>query len=463
MTIAELARPLLKAWSSPWPPGRLSNLSAAGIILLFAWQPFRGEYRLGVAALSLLGLALMLPSAGASAGARNTPLRTAALPRLAAVLACFFVPAVLSLSTSVSPGTSLEGVGSIALSILFGTGILAGMLDSQARQLQQRAITIITAAWIAAACVYGAVSVALMGNIATLSPWAAFLTSSRFGRLLTALLPVALWQPIGRQQPLGYGLLAGAGVATILTGQRNNLLGYGVGACLLISQLPRKVAIRIMAVALATTLAVYPLSPELRLRTGAIINGLTGSSQSQSQPSLLDRFNTISSDRGYIYDAAFKMWLRNPLTGIGANAFKEAYPTFADQRDAIRFANPPAPHSVYVGMVAQTGLIGLAGLALAIALLIRWGRAAARTPISLEAARPYAASLVVMLFPLITQDDFYDSTFSTTFIYMVCGLISAPWLGTSSAHPQTPEPAPDRLDPSIDPGPEGSEPSAHAR
>ena len=408
----------------------IMSLSSAASILLFAWQPFPGEYRIGILALMILGIYRLIQ--------KKPGLNQPALTRLLQLLACSAIPAIASLGLSINKSSTLEGIGTILASGFVGIGMLTGLENAKTRLIQQRGIAIIFAALIISACIYSAVSIGLHGSIEILTPYLSFLTSSRFGRLLTMLMPMALWRPIRERSIGGFGLLIGAGIATILSGQRNNIFSYLIGACLLLSQLPRKLAIRLFAAVVAVILCAYPFSTELKTRTQQIVSAIQISdapvAQEEShqarmtETTLLNRFNLFSNDRGFIYDAAIKMVRSNPITGTGAFTFKDAYPKFADQKDKQRFSAPPGPHNIYLGMLAQTGIVGLTGLLLTIYLLVRWHLSCKSSEFKRKEANPYSASLIVMLFPLITQNDFYSSFFSATFLYMSCGLLTAYYL-----------------------------------
>lgn len=231
-------------------------LSSAASILLFAWQPFPGEYRIGIFALMILGIYRLLQ--------KQIDLNRLTITRLLQLLACSLIPAIASLGLSINKSSTLEGIGTILASVFVGLGMLAGLENTRTRLMQQRGLTIIFAAWIVIACIYSADSIGLHGSIETLTPSLSFLTSSRLGRLLTMLMPMALWRPVRERSVGGFGILIGAGIAIILSGQRNNIFSYLIGACLLLSQLPRKLAIRLFAAAVAIILCAYPFSPELK-------------------------------------------------------------------------------------------------------------------------------------------------------------------------------------------------------
>jgi hypothetical protein len=257
------------------------------------------------------------------------------------------------------------------------------------------------------------------------------------------VMSVALWKSVKQRSATGFALLLASGVATMLTGQRNNVLCYVIGACLLVSQIPRKAAIRWLAACMATLMLMYPFSGELNSRTARMLATVqsqpgvilstegTNSAQPESnkkekEKTIVGKLNELSSERGYIYEAALKMTAKSPITGVGAGTFRKSFEIYATPKGQSYFGNsPPGPHNIYVSVIAQTGFIGIAGLLLAIILLIQWHRTSRNEAWRLEEAAPYSASLFVMLFPLITQDDLYSSFWWKMFLYMACGLIGA--------------------------------------
>ena len=294
-----------------------------------------------------------------------------------------------------------------------------------------------------ASCIYAATCIAINGQFTTINPILSLFTSSLFGRILTMVMPIALWKSVKQRSPVGFALLVASGIASMQTGQRNNLLTYLIGACLLVSQIPRKAAIRWLAACIATLILVYPFSGELNIRTARMLAtvpsspGLVSTSERSNiaQPEadkkdveniVVKKINELSSERGFIYEAALKMTVKSPITGVGAGTFRKAYEIFATPKGRnFHGKNPPGPHNIYISVLSQTGLIGIAGLFVAIWIIIQWHLSSKLDGWRLDEAAPYSASLFVMLFPLITQDDLYSSFWWKMFIYMACGLLGA--------------------------------------
>ena len=413
----------------------LPRLSSVATIILVGCTPFPGEYqRIGIAGLTILGFCRLIT--------RQPPPKTKETKELAKLLLCFLIPALASLGHSVAVGSTLKFIASLGISAIIGSALLCGLGDKSSRDWQRKAISIIFAIWVTASCVYAATCIAINGQFVTTYPTLSILTSSLFGRILTMLMPLALWKLVTRRSPAGFALLLASGVATMLTGQRNNVLCYLLGACLLVNQMPRKAAIRWLAACIATLMLIYPFSGELNSRTTrmlatvqskpgvVMLSARTGSdntltNKKDEEKSVVSKFNELSSERGFIYEAAIKMTAQSPITGVGAGTFRKAFELFATQKGRSAFATPPGPHNIYVSVIAQTGLMGIGGFLIAISLLIQWHRSSRNDAWRLEEAEPYSASLFVMLFPLITQDDLYSSFWWTMFIYLTCGLLGA--------------------------------------
>lgn len=358
------------------------------------------------------------------------------------LIGCFLIPAIISLPSSANFTATLEGIGSLFASAIIGLAILNGFGNDKLRKSQQGVISCLLAIWSLIAIVYAIYSTIAHGSILVQPAGSllSFITSSRLGRLMTALIPMALWGSIRERKPQGFALLIAAGIAIAATGQRNNLLGYLIGALLLATQVPKKVALQMVSAALASLLIIIPFSSELQIRAKHIVEGVLPSSTASlvtpKNLTTLEKINLITNDRGFIYDASISMFKSNPLSGSGAFAFKEAYPKFANKNDSRIFTKPPGPHQIYLGILSQTGLIGILGLAVAICLLYGYWNACKTSSFMARQAAPYAASLVVMLFPLITQEDFYSGYFASLFLYMSCGLISAAFSIRNSSYEQ---------------------------
>ena len=79
--------------------------------------------------------------------------------------------------------------------------------------------------------------------------------------------------------------------------------------------------------------------------------------------------------RLYAWEAAFKMAVDNPLTGVGLNNFYSNYYFYSPHWDGLNHA----VHSTWFGVLAETGFVGLLVFIILIASLIRTARKTQQT------------------------------------------------------------------------------------
>ena len=399
----------------------LTNLCRLFALLLVAWQPFPGEYRVPLVGSALLGLALTW----------RGELRAVAEPakRLGLLLLCLLIPGLLSIPTSLAPSKSWGEIASVVLVGLAGLSVLYGLRRQQDHRWLQTGLVIVIAAWIGDGLLQALTGADVFGIV----PPDGFITgpfrpNAIFGIILSILLPLVFWGPLKKREWWAPFLLCGTLVVIVLTGQRNNLLLAAIGlACIsnLWSKRTRLVAASLFA---ATLIVTYPLSPALQERGAAMIDTFSQppppSKALESNPNasdtLLGKLNSLSSDRGYLLEAGIKMIQAQPISGIGLGAYKSSYPEFTTERPARKNIHA---HNIYLGITAETGLLGLSAFLFAIAATSRWFLKS--SPERQSSAIPYAYTLVVMLFPLATHTSLYRAFHFSIFLMVLCGFLSA--------------------------------------
>jgi O-antigen ligase len=399
----------------------LTNLCRLFALLLVAWQPFPGEYRVPLVGSALLGLALTW----------RGEWRAVAEPakRLGLLLLCLLIPGLLSIPTSLAPSKSWGEIASVVLVGLAGLSVLYGLRRQQDHRWLQTGLVIVIAAWIGDGLLQAVTGADVFGIV----PPDGFITgpfrpNAIFGIILSILLPLVFWGPLKKREWWAPFLLCGTLVVIFLTGQRNNLLLAAIGlACIsnLWSKRTRLVAASLFA---ATLIVTYPLSPALQKRGAAMIDTFSQppppSKALESNPNasdtLLGKLNSLSSDRGYLLEAGIKMIQAQPISGIGLGAYKSSYPEFTTERPARKNIHA---HNIYLGITAETGLLGLSAFLFAIAATSRWFLKS--SPERQSSAIPYAYTLVVMLFPLATHTSLYRAFHFSIFLMVLCGFLSA--------------------------------------
>ena len=399
----------------------LTNLCRLFALLLVAWQPFPGEYRVPLVGSALLGLALTW----------RGEWRAVAEPakRLGLLLLCLLIPGLLSIPTSLAPSKSWGEIASVVLVGLAGLSVLYGLRRQQDHRWLQTGLVIVIAAWIGDGLLQALTGADVFGIV----PPDGFITgpfrpNAIFGIILSILLPLVFWGPLKKREWWAPFLLCGTLVVILITGQRNNLLLAAIGlACIsnLWSKRTRLVAASLFA---ATLIVTYPLSPALQERGAAMIDTFSQppppSKALESNPNasdtLLGKLNSLSSDRGYLLEAGIKMIQAQPISGIGLGAYKSSYPEFTTERPARKNIHA---HNIYLGITAETGLLGLSAFLFAIAATSRWFLKS--SPERQSSAIPYAYTLVVMLFPLATNTSLYRAFHFSIFLMVLCGFLSA--------------------------------------
>ena len=413
----------------------LTNLCRLFALLLVAWQPFPGEYRVPLVGSALLGLTLTW----------RGEWRAVAEPakRLGLLLLCLLIPGLLSIPTSLAPSKSWGEIASVVLVGLAGLSVLYGLRRQQDHRWLQTGLVIVIAAWIGDGLLQALTGADVFG----ITPPDGFVTgpfrpNAIFGIILSILLPLVFWEPLKKRERWAPVLLCGTLVVIVLTGQRNNLLLAVVGLGLLSTLWSKRTRLAAASFFMIILIAAYPLSPALQERGAAMIDAFSrsptsskalqnNSSNSGTSRSLLGKLNSLSSDRAYLIEAGAKMIQARPLFGIGMGAYKSAYPSYTSERPARRNIHA---HHIYLGITAETGLTGLLAFLFAIALASKWFLTT--SPERQSSAIPYAYTLVVMLFPLATHTSLYRAFHFSIFLMALCGFLSAlfsPKLGEDSS------------------------------
>ena len=406
----------------------LTNFCRFFALLLVAWQPFPWEYRVPLVGSALLGLALTW----------RGEWRAVAEPakRLGLLLLCLLIPGLLSIPTSVAPSKSWGEIVSVVLVGLAGLSVLYGLRRQQDHRWLQSGLVIVIAAWIGDGLLQALTGADVFG----ITPKAEgmingpFTTNGIFGIIVAALTPLVLWEPLKQRQRWAIALLSGIVVTVILSGQRNNLLLLALGLIALSSLWSRRTRLVGAAALVAIAVAVYQFAPTLQQRSNWMISsgkematslqGLQDNpGDTKSSKRLFDSLNCFTSDRAFLVDAGLKMIRDRPLTGVGINAFRPAYPLYAQLKPHGHRDKPTHAHNIYLELTAETWLIGLVGLLLAIGLGWRWFALACQE--RQRMAAPYAATLLVMLFPLTTHTVLFAAFYFTLIIMILGGFLAA--------------------------------------
>jgi len=406
----------------------LANICRLFALLMVAWQPFPGEHRVPLVGSALLGLVIWREGALAEV--------EAPAKRLGVLLLCLVIPGLLSVPTSLAPAKSWSEIASVALVGLAGICALYGLRSREDHQWLQQGLVIVIAAWIGDGLLQAFTGADIFGYVPKAGGMinGPFETNGIFGIIVAMLTPLVLWEPLKKRDRWALALLAGLVVTVILTGQRNNLLLLALGLATLSTLWSRRIRLVGVTAFIAAVIITYQFAPTLQQRMGWMSTSgseIIGSLQrlnenpedSKASRKLFDALNLFTSDRAFLIDAGLKMIHDRPITGVGLNAWRPAYPLYAQLTPHGHRSGPVHAHNTYLEITAETGLIGLAGLIVAIGLGWRWFLVASAERQALAA--PYGATLFVMLFPLTTHTVLLAAFYFTIFLMVLCGYLSA--------------------------------------
>ncbi|XVQ10234.1 O-antigen ligase family protein [Spirillospora sp. CA-255316] len=213
-----------------------------------------------------------------------------------------------------------------------------------------------------------------------------------FGAVFT--LAFALAGP-HRVRPFAAAGLAVLGSALLLALSRGSWIAIGAAAGLVLLAYSRRLAVRTAATAAALAVVVVG---GLGLGLGGDGGGQTLAARAQSMTSVMDTPDQSVLDRYSLWTAARGMWGDHPVTGVGVKnfpAYRDSYAPIElssagevmDHANGYRRQPLLSPHSQYLLVLAEQGVVGLVGLAALFGALLYgvWRRRDVRDPLWLAA------------------------------------------------------------------------------
>ncbi|MEW5967269.1 MAG: O-antigen ligase family protein [Pseudomonadota bacterium] len=384
-------------------------------LMLVAMQPFSGGARGPSVVLLLLGGWLLFK--------KRIDLGEDAVRRLAAVFLLLLVPVLFSLPASFNPAGTASVAVVLVLFFVVGLSLMQGLRTEDDHAWLQRWLTVVLAIWLADGFIqYGfgrdLLGVPMGSDGRMMGP---FPDNLHFGLFMTVLMPIMLWR-MTRSFPLAaLACIALIGFVAGMSGARSNVLFYLLGVAILLPRFNWWHRAFILIALVAGIVAAIGQSETTAAKFRQF--------DTTGERSLFQTLDHMLSGRMIIWETAGEMLKDRPLTGVGAGAFADAYDRYASRpEDPFRSGGDYVggvyhAHQMYVSIAAESGLIGLAGLLAAIALLVRWYR---RAPADRRAlAAPYAASLAVIAFPLQSQPVLYRAWWFPVVLLLLSGFIIA--------------------------------------
>ncbi|MDX1433654.1 MAG: O-antigen ligase family protein [Gammaproteobacteria bacterium] len=397
-TLSELRPP------APWSARIPAALIAACLLVL----PFGRVVEGPVALMAIAGLYLL-------ASERRALLSRPAVRLFGAVFLAAWAPMVISLMDAVNP----EHTGITVLNhlrfYLGGLFVLHVLARADDHRWLLRVCAWVLAVWVVDALVQIAFGRDLLGYAASGGRINALFgdRNPAFSLTLAALCPL-LWEHARRHWPAWLAALTViATVAVVLVAETRSawinvaviLAAYAV----LLAPRARLGTARLLAVLAVALLvggaALYHLSDRFAGRIEQTTAALSGQ---------IDTGADAIGHRLWIWKGALDMIGDHPVNGVGARGFRYAFAEHAAADDPyINRDTPVVPthsHQLWLETLAETGIIGLAGLVLLLWLL---ARAAWRAdPPTRSVMLPYGLCLLAAYFPFNTHMAIYSSFWS---------------------------------------------------
>ncbi len=385
-------------------------------LMLLAWQPFTGGARFPSFLLLLLGGWFLFK--------KRIDWSDQSVQRLGIIFLLLLAPILISIPGSFNPDGSAKVALVLMLFFVAGLALMQGLKTEAEHAWMQRWLAIVLMVWLGDGLIqyvfgYDVLGIPMGSDGRIMGP---FPDNLHFALFLTVLMPIMLWRMAKEHPVAAIAIIALIGFVAGMSGARSNILFYLLAIATL---MPRFGWLHRALIVLALLVGVVAAVGQSET-TASKFEQFNIRTEEQS---LFKRLDHILSGRMIIWETAGEMLKDRPLTGVGAGAYADAYDHYAGRpEDPFRSGGSYVggvyhAHQMYVSIAAESGLIGLAGLLIAIALIVRWYFQA--SPGHRALAAPYAASLAVIAFPIQSQPVLYRAWWFPIVLLLLCGLVIA--------------------------------------
>jgi O-antigen ligase len=401
---------------------RLQNEWASWLAVAFiALLPF---HRLAEIPLSVFALSLALLARSAAHRARIRAASSFVLP----LFLCYWLPMLLSSFDSFDPQKSAVQTAAALRYLAAALAISVLLAAPSARERVLRWTAWLLLFWAFDAFVQLFLGRDLLGIAMHEDRLNALFVKKYqfFGPTLAMLSPLVLEHARRQWRPwawaVSFALILGA---VMIAGMR---AGWLTMALVLVTYMAlmlqrenralRKSVFTIPALAVIVLAGAYFASPLFQERLN-----VTRAFTAGSEPTL----DASSMERIPIFRTAWAMYRAHPVNGVGVRAFPVAYMEYAEPGDVHieksgGVSGATHAHNVVLEVLADTGSIGLLGLAAALAFL--WRQRRYTTPGERRDAFPFALAVLLILFPLNSHFAIYG-TYTSSLLWFLVGLWSA--------------------------------------
>jgi O-antigen ligase len=378
-------------------------------VLALVAMPFGRSVEIFVLIMSLLGLNDLIRN-------QNQIRQNEAFKLFSVVFLLFWIPGLISIIDAVNIERSTKSVGGMLRFYLAGVFIISRIDTIQMHQKIGLSFAVIIIFWAIDGWLQASMGTDIFG-LESPSPFrisGIFDENARLGLMIMPFFSVAIFS-LKKQYGASWAIATGILLAStiLLSGDRAAWVSIAV-TLLLFTILFGKRLFSLTSIQSAILLIILPIvvisvlsTPQFQQRVASVKIGFDGS---------YDSINKASSSRLPLWETAYRMFIDNPVNGVGVRSFRYAYPEYASSDDPfVDFSLPKQKqkgqthaHQVVLEFASDTGLFGLIGYAIVLWIIyIKWLPLAARS----EAMIPlgYLVSLAVIFFPINTHQSFFSS------------------------------------------------------
>lgn len=384
------------------------GLACALMILL--WSPFSGGPRLFVALLGVMGARLLWKQFPGILGNRECR-------RLGLVFLALWLPMISALPCSVNPENSLKYILITPIYFVAGVGLLFTLNSSRKRDWLALALALLLMLWVVDALIQYLFGRDLFGIPMGVESRVTgmFEDNLRLGIFLPLFAPMLINELQRRGAGrIGLAMFMSLTIVVFLGGSRSAMLMAILAGIAILVSLQFRHKLKIALVILVCGLLAVTTSPIIQHKF----------EQTRSNMELsFDKLDLLLSGRLLAWETAGQMAFRNTWTGVGTGNFEEAYPDYATRENDIWLTQRIYhAHQAYVSVAAESGLPGLLGLLTIWGLCLKWYYAVGKAQRS--RAWPYAAGLVVALFPINSQPVLFTNWYFPILLLLMALLLS---------------------------------------
>lgn len=191
-----------------------------------------------------------------------------------------------------------------------------------------------------------------------------------FGQVLVATAVLAVYLALSARDRASRGLALAIVLACIaatgLTGSRGALVATAAAFCLilLLAPIPRDIGVAIAAIAVVAGLVFMPSGLQARI-------GLSSSSDSPEVAKVTRGSENAIRGRKSENLAALQMFRDHPILGVGPGNYSRQYLAYSERIGLDPRLEAREAHSLYLGALAETGIIGGCALIAVLWLALR--------------------------------------------------------------------------------------------